>query len=140
MAALRSCFSLLTGMGGAPSVTTRAGFSATSREPSASALGDLRVTVRAFRRASPHGPHATTPCPSSFLPGGARGADELVDGPFLRPGAACLPPPSSLSSMAGRLGGTLTFPKWRVRLRCTCACKTPPLGEFVLVSRPKPVN
>ncbi len=56
MAALRSRLSLLTGMGGAPSVTTRAGFSATSREPSASALGDLRVTVRAFRRASPHGP------------------------------------------------------------------------------------
>ncbi len=47
MAALRSCLSLLTGMGGAPSVTTRAGFSATSREPSTSALGDLRVTVRA---------------------------------------------------------------------------------------------
>ncbi len=56
MAVLRSRLSLLTGMGGAPSVTTRAGFSATSREPSASALGDLRVTVRAFRRASPHGP------------------------------------------------------------------------------------
>ncbi len=56
MAALRSRLSLLTGMGWAPSVTTRAGFSATSREPSASALGDLRVTVRAFRRASPHGP------------------------------------------------------------------------------------
>ncbi len=55
-AALRSRLSLLTGMGGAPSVTTRAGFSATSREPSASALGDLRVTVRAFRQASPHGP------------------------------------------------------------------------------------
>ncbi len=35
MAALRSRLSLLTGMGGAPSVTTRAGFSATSREPSA---------------------------------------------------------------------------------------------------------
>ncbi len=56
MAALRSRLSLLTGMGGAPSVTTRTGFSAMSREPSASALGDLRVTVRAFRRASPHGP------------------------------------------------------------------------------------
>ncbi len=37
----------LSSRGGAPSVTTRAGFSATSREPSASALGDLRVTVRA---------------------------------------------------------------------------------------------
>ncbi len=48
MTALRSRLSLLTGMGGAPSVTTRAGFSDTSREPSASALGDLRVTVRAF--------------------------------------------------------------------------------------------
>ncbi len=56
MAALRSRLSLLTGMGGAPSVTTHTGFSATSREPSASALGDLRVTVRAFRQASPHGP------------------------------------------------------------------------------------
>ncbi len=56
MAALRSCLSLLSGMREAPSVTTRAGFSATSREPSASALGDLRVTVRAFRRVSPHGP------------------------------------------------------------------------------------
>ncbi len=56
MAALRSRLSLPTGMGEAPSVTTRAGFSAKSREPSASALGDLRVTVRAFRRVSPHGP------------------------------------------------------------------------------------
>ncbi len=53
---MRSRLSLLTGMWGAPSVTTRAGFSATSRESSASALGDLRVTVRAFRWASPHGP------------------------------------------------------------------------------------
>ncbi len=56
MAALRSRLSLLTGMGGAPSVTTRAGFSATSREPSASPQGGLRVTVRAFCQASPHGP------------------------------------------------------------------------------------
>ncbi len=48
MAALWLHLSLLTGMGGAPSVTTHAGFSAMSREPSASALGDLRVTVRAF--------------------------------------------------------------------------------------------
>ncbi len=48
MAVLRSRLSLLTGMGGPPSVTTCAGFSATSREPSASALGDLKVTVRAF--------------------------------------------------------------------------------------------
>ncbi len=48
MAALRSHLSPLTGMEWAPSVTTRAGFSATSREPSASALGNLRVTVRAF--------------------------------------------------------------------------------------------
>ncbi len=38
--------SLFTGMGGAPSVTTHTGFSATSRKPSASALGDLRVTER----------------------------------------------------------------------------------------------
>ncbi len=48
MAALRSCLSLLTGMGAAASFTTCPGFSATSRGPSASALGDLRVTVRAF--------------------------------------------------------------------------------------------
>ncbi len=54
MAALRSRLSLLTGMGGAPSISTRAGFSATSREPSASSLGDLMVTERAFSRASPH--------------------------------------------------------------------------------------
>ncbi len=157
MAALRSRLSLLTGMGGAPSVTTRAGFSATSREPSASALGGLRVTVRAFPPGqSPRTFHSsrsscsvrfpgdsavpTTPCPGSFLPGSARGADEVMDGPFLRPEAARLPPPSSLPSMAGRLGGTLTFPRWRVRLRCTCACKTPPLGGIVLVSRPKPVS
>ncbi len=45
MAVLRSRLSLLTGMGGAPSVTTH---TATSREPSASALGNLRVTLRAF--------------------------------------------------------------------------------------------
>ncbi len=234
--------SLLTEMGGAPSVTTRAGFSATSREPSARTLGDLRITVRAFRRASPHGPfttpaaavlcgppwfycailqraqrfvgcaergldvdrcigrwaivlwkwrfggtaplryrirpradsHAfpgrrehqtegvhtsryqdlatrwlapwrglwltTTPCPGSFLPGSARGADEVMDGTFLRPEAACLPLPSSLPSMAGRLQETLTFPKPRVRLRCTSARKTPPLGGIVLIPCPKPVG
>ncbi len=38
IAALRERLSLLTGMGGAPSVTTHTGFSATSREPSASAI------------------------------------------------------------------------------------------------------
>ncbi len=43
----------------------------------------------------------TTPYPGSFLPGSARGADEVVDGPFLRPEAAHLPPPSSLPSMVG---------------------------------------
>ncbi len=146
----------------------------TSREPSASALGDLRVTVRAFPPGqSPRTFHSsrsscsvrlpvntsqfqalavrwlaprhglwltTTPCPGTFLPGSARGTDEVLDGPFLRPEAARLSPPSSLPSMAGRLGGTLTFPRWRVRLRCTCAYKTLPLGGIVLVSRPKPVS
>ncbi len=44
-------------MGEAPSVTTPALASLlTSREPSASALGDLRATVRCFPRVSPHGP------------------------------------------------------------------------------------
>ncbi len=61
MAELRLRLSLLMGMGGAPSVTTHAGFSAMSRELSASALGDLRITVRAFCWASP-------PTDLSFLP------------------------------------------------------------------------
>ncbi len=39
--------------------------------------------------------------PWFLLPGSARGADEVMDGPFLRPEAARLPPPSSLPSMAG---------------------------------------
>lgn len=46
MVAVRSHLSLLTRIGGAPSVTTHDGFSATSREPSASALGVLRATLR----------------------------------------------------------------------------------------------
>ncbi len=70
MAALRSRLSLLTGMGGAPSVTTHAGFSATSREPSASALGDLRVTVRAFPPdQSPRTFHSSRSSCSVRLPG-----------------------------------------------------------------------
>ncbi len=35
--------------------------------------------------------------------------------------------------MAGRLRETLTFPKRRVRLRCTSARKMPPLGGIVLI-------
>ncbi len=57
-------------MGGAPSVTTHAGFSATSREPSASALGDLRVTVRAFPPGqSPRTFHSSRSSCSVRLPG-----------------------------------------------------------------------
>ncbi len=37
----------------------------------------------------------------------------------------------------GPPGGTWTFPRWRERLRCTCARKTPPLGGIVGISRPK---
>ncbi len=48
--------------------------------------------------------------------------------------------PSSLPSVVGRLGGRLTFPKWRVKLQCTCACKTPALGGIVIVSLPKYVS
>ncbi len=70
MVALRSRLSLLTGMGGAPSVTTRVGFSAMSREPSASALGDLRVTVRAFPPGqSPRTFHSSRSSCSVRLPG-----------------------------------------------------------------------
>ncbi len=70
MAALRSRLSLLTGMGGAPSVTTRAGFSTSSREPSASALGDLTVTVRAFPPGqSPRTFHSSRSSCSVRLPG-----------------------------------------------------------------------
>ncbi len=70
MAALRLRLSLLTGMGGAPSVTTHAGFSATSREPLASALGDLRVTVRAFPPGqSPQTFHSSRSSCSVRLPG-----------------------------------------------------------------------
>ncbi len=39
-----------------------------------------------------------------------------MDGPFFWPEATHLPPPSSLPMMAERLGGTLTFPRWRVLL------------------------
>ncbi len=35
--------------------------------------------------------------------------------PLFRPEATRLPPPSSLPSMAGQLGGTLTVPRWRER-------------------------
>ncbi len=45
MTLLRSRLSFLKGL--APSATTRAGFSGSSREPPAGALGALRVTVRA---------------------------------------------------------------------------------------------
>ncbi len=45
MTSLQSCLSFLKGL--APSAATRAGFSGSSREPPPSALGDLRVTVRA---------------------------------------------------------------------------------------------
>lgn len=70
MAALRSRLSLLTGMGGAPSVTTRAGFSAPSREPLASTLGDPRVTVRAFPPGqSPRTSHSSRSSCSVRLPG-----------------------------------------------------------------------
>ncbi len=70
MAVLRSRLSLLTGMGGALSVTTRAGFSATGREPSASALGNLRVTVRAFPPGqSPRTFHSSRRSCSVRLPG-----------------------------------------------------------------------
>ncbi len=87
------------------------------------------------------GPLLTTmPCLVFFLPRGAWGADEVMDGTFFWTVAARLPPPSSLPSMAGRLGGTLKFPRWRVRLRCTCACKTPLLRGIVLVCHPKAVS
>ncbi len=45
MTSLRSRLSFLKGL--APSALTRTGFSGSSREPPAGALGDLRVTVRA---------------------------------------------------------------------------------------------
>ncbi len=45
MTSLRSRLSFLKGL--APSAATSAGFSCSSREPPAGALGDLRVTVRA---------------------------------------------------------------------------------------------
>ncbi len=70
MAALRSCLSLLTGMGRAPSATTCAGFSAMSREPLASALGDLRATVRASPLGqSPQTSHSSRSSCSVRLPG-----------------------------------------------------------------------
>ncbi len=69
----------------------------------------------------------TAPCSGAFLPGGAWGADEFVDGP-------------SLPSTAEWPGGTRAFPRWRERSRCTCAHETPPLGGTVRVSRPRPVS
>ncbi|KAI2656006.1 Transposon Ty3-G Gag-Pol polyprotein [Labeo rohita] len=48
--------------------------------------------------------------------------------------------PSSLPSRTGQLGGTRMFPRWSVQLQCTCACKMPPPGRIVHVSRPKPVH
>ncbi len=62
MTVLRSCLSLLKVSGGEPSVTTHPGFSAMSRGLPAGALGDLRVTVRAF-------PRWSVPVNLSFLPG-----------------------------------------------------------------------
>ncbi len=55
--------------------------------------------------------------------------------PISWPEAACPPPPSSLPSTAEWPGGTRAFPRWRERLRCTCAHETPPLGGTVRVSR-----
>ncbi len=60
--------------------------------------------------------------------------------PLSWPEANSPSPPSSLPSMAGLSGGIRTFPRWRERLRCTCAHETPPLGGTVHVSRPKPVS
>ncbi len=60
--------------------------------------------------------------------------------PLLRPEATHLPSPSSLPAIAGRPGGTWTFPMWREQLRCTCARKTAPRGGIVCVSHPKPVR
>ncbi len=83
MAALRSRLSLLTGMGGTPSVTTHAGFPATSREPSASALGDLRVTVRAFPPGqSPQTFYSSHSSCSVRLPGDSAVPSWPLHGPF----------------------------------------------------------
>ncbi len=60
--------------------------------------------------------------------------------PLSLPSAGFSVIPSSLPSVVGRLGGRLTFPKWRVKLQCTCACKTPALGGIVIVSLPKYVS
>ncbi len=60
--------------------------------------------------------------------------------PLSRPEAPRLPPPSSLPSTAEWPGGTRAFPRWRERLRCTCAHEMPPLGGTVRVSRPRPVS
>ncbi len=70
MTALWSRLSLLKGVGGAPSVTTHPVLSATSRGPPASALGDLRVTVRASPSGqSPQTSHSSHSSCSVQLPG-----------------------------------------------------------------------
>ncbi len=60
--------------------------------------------------------------------------------PLTQPEATRLPRPSSLPLMAGWLGGSRTFPRWRKQLRCTCMRKMQPFGGIVRVSRPKPVK
>ncbi len=57
--------------------------------------------------------------------------------PLLQPEATHCPPLSSLPLMWCR---TLTFPRWREQLRCTCARKTPPPVGTVHASHPKPVS
>ncbi len=58
---------------------------------------------------------ATTPCPGSFLPGSARGADEVVDGPFYgQKRLVCLLHPR-YPRWQGGYGVRRHFPRWRVR-------------------------
>ncbi len=70
----------------------------------------------------------TASCPGAFLPGGAWGADEFVDGPFhgQKPLVRLLRPhyPRRRSGQ----GGTRAFPRWRERSRSHLCHETPPLG------------
>ncbi len=81
----------------------------------------------------------TPPCPGAFLPGGAWGADEFVDGPFhgQKPLVRLLRPHYPRQRSGQGVHGNSPGGE---RSRCTCAHETPPLGGTVRVSRPRPVS
>ncbi len=99
IATLQSRLSFLKGKGVDPSATTCPGFSATSRGPPASALGDLRVTVRASPPGqSPRTSHSSRSACPVWLPGDFAGLS--LGGPSI---SSCAPPEDQVSMIASAI-------------------------------------